>query len=140
MPDPGSIHPTLARELAKSKRLQKFFNSLSDSTREQIDHSIRNVKREETRLRRARHAAEYLMETMAAELDPPPLIKSAFARNAKARRGWEHMPQSLRRQYLLAIFRSRFPETRARYLELTLRQCAQYADRLPLAYKANEET
>src|ERR1700727_1310832 len=115
------LHPTLARELAKSKRLLKFFNSLPDSTREQIDTSIRNVKKEETRHRRARHAAEYLMETMEAELDPPPMIKAAFARNPKARLGWELMPQSLRRQYLLAIFRSRFPETRARYLELTVR-------------------
>jgi uncharacterized protein YdeI (YjbR/CyaY-like superfamily) len=121
------IHAALARELAKSKRLVKFFNSLPDSTREQIDHSVRNVKKEETRLLRARHAAEYLMETMEAELDPPPLIRAAFARNAKARRGWELMPQSLRRQYLLAIFRSRFPETRARYLERTVLESAQYA-------------
>jgi hypothetical protein len=44
---------------------------------------------------------------MEAELDPPPLIKGAFARNAKGRQGWERMPQSLRRQYLISIFRSR---------------------------------
>jgi uncharacterized protein YdeI (YjbR/CyaY-like superfamily) len=123
----STIHPALARELAKSKRLLKFFNSLSDSTREQIDHSIREVKKEEMRQRRARHAAEYLMETMEAELDPPPLIRAAFARNTKARRGWELMPQSLRRQHLIAIFRSRFPETRARYLERTVLESAQYA-------------
>jgi uncharacterized protein YdeI (YjbR/CyaY-like superfamily) len=122
-----SIHPTLARQLAKSKRLLKFFNSLPNSTRRQIDNSIREVKKEETRLRRARHAAEYLMETMEAELNPPPLIQTAFARNAKARRGWELMPQSLRRQYLIAIFRSRFPETRAKYLQRTVLESAQYA-------------
>ena len=67
------------------------------------------------------------METMEAELDPPPLIQKAFARNAQARRGWELMPLSLRRQYLLAIFRSRFPDTRARYVERTLLESAQYA-------------
>ncbi len=39
------------------------------------------------------------------------------------------MPQSLRRQSLIAIFRSRFPETRARWLERTLLDSAQYADR-----------
>jgi uncharacterized protein YdeI (YjbR/CyaY-like superfamily) len=120
-------HPALARELRQSKRLQKFFDGLPESSRRQIDDSIREVKKEETRQRRAQHAAEYLMETMEAELDPPPLIQMAFARNAKARRGWELMPQSLRRQYLLAIFRSRFPETRARYLERTLLESAQYA-------------
>ena len=35
----------------------------------------------------------------AAAFDPPPLMKAVFGRNAKARRGWELMPQSLRRQY-----------------------------------------
>ena len=122
-----TIHPALARELRQSKRLLKFFHSLPDSSRRQIDDSVREVKKEETRQRRAQHAAEYLMETMEAELDPPPLIRTAFARNAKARRGWELMPLSLRRQYLLAIFRSRFPDTRARYLERTLLESAQYA-------------
>jgi uncharacterized protein YdeI (YjbR/CyaY-like superfamily) len=121
------IHPALARELRQSKRLLKFFHSLPESSRRQIDDSVREVKKEETRKRRAHHAAEYLMETMEAELDPPPLIQRAFSRNAQARRGWELMPLSLRRQYLIAIFRSRFPETRARYLERTLLESAQYA-------------
>jgi len=129
MPDAMPIHSLLARELRQSKRLQKFFDSLPESSRRMIDHSVREVKKEETRLRRAQHAAEYLMEAMEAELDPPPLMKAAFARNAKARQGWKLMPQSLRRQYLIAIFRSRFPETRARWLEHTLLQSAQYADR-----------
>jgi hypothetical protein len=56
-------------------------------------------------------------------------MKTAFARNAKARRGWELMPQSLRRQYLIDIFRSRFPETRLLHLENALREAAQYAGR-----------
>jgi len=94
------IHPVLAGELRQSKRLQKFFDSLPESSRHQIDREVREVKKEETRLRRAQHAAEYLMEAMEAELDPPPLMKAAFARNAQARQGWELMPQSLRRQYL----------------------------------------
>jgi hypothetical protein len=34
------------------------------------------------------------MEAMEAELDPPPLMNAAFARNAKARQGWEIMLQS----------------------------------------------
>jgi uncharacterized protein YdeI (YjbR/CyaY-like superfamily) len=123
------MHPLLARSLRQSKLLLKFFNSLPNSTREQFDHFIRNAKKEETHLRRVQQTIELLTETMEAELDPPPLIKSALARNAKARRGWKLMPQSHRRQYLIAIFRSRFPETRARYLERTLFECAQYADR-----------
>ena len=93
---PSDSHPALARELRQSKRLQKFFDSLPESSRHQIDLEVREVKKEETRLRRAQHAAEYLMEAMEAELDPPPLIKAVFARNARARQGWELMPQSLR--------------------------------------------
>jgi len=67
------------------------------------------------------------MEAMEAELDPPPLMKAAFRRNAQARQGWGLMPQSHRRQYLIAIFRSRYPETRARWLEHTVRESAEYA-------------
>jgi hypothetical protein len=75
------LHPVLDRELCQSKRLQKFFNSLPESTRRDIDHSVREVKKEDTRLRRAQHAAEYLMEAMEAELDPPSMMKTAFRRN-----------------------------------------------------------
>jgi uncharacterized protein YdeI (YjbR/CyaY-like superfamily) len=123
------IHPLLARALRRSKRLQNFFNSLPASTRRMLNDSVRQVKKEETRLRRTRQTIELLTEALQAELDPPPLLTAAFARNSKARRGWELMPQSLRRQYLLAIFRSRFPETRARYLERTLIESACYAER-----------
>lgn len=122
------LHPLLARELRRSKRLQKFFNSLPASTRRTLNDSVREVKRDATRLRRAQQAAELLMEVMEAERDPPPLIQAAFARNERARRGWELMPQPLRREYLLAIFRSRFPETRARYLERMLIDSARYAE------------
>jgi uncharacterized protein YdeI (YjbR/CyaY-like superfamily) len=126
---PSGLHPTLARELRQSKRLQKFFDSLPESTRRHIDYTVREVKKEDIRLRRAQHAAEYLMEAMEAELDPPPMIRAAFARNAKARQGWELMPQSLRRQYLIAIFRSRFPDTRSANLAFALLDAAQYAER-----------
>jgi hypothetical protein len=37
------IHPALARELRQSKRLQKFFDSLPESSRHQIDHEVREA-------------------------------------------------------------------------------------------------
>lgn len=123
------IHPLLARELRQSKRLQKFFASLPESSRHQIDREVREVKKEETRLRRLEQTIEHLTEAMQAEIDPPPMIKSAFARNATARQGWKLMPQSLRRQYLIDIFRSRYPETRLLHLENALREAALYAGR-----------
>jgi|ERR1041385_4779599 len=122
------LHPLLARALRRHG-LKRFFNSLSESTRNDFDRFIRSVKKEETRLRRLEQAIEHLAEAMEAELDPPPMIKSAFSRNDKARRGWELMPQSLRRQYLIDIFRSRYPETRLLHLENVLREAAQYAGR-----------
>src|ERR1051325_9709022 len=122
------LHPLLARALRRHG-LKRFFNSLSESTRNDFDRFIRSVKKEETRLRRLEQAIEHLAEAMEAELDPPPIMKAAFARNAKARHGWELMPQSLRRQYFIDIFRSRFPETRLLHLENAVREAAQYADR-----------
>ena len=69
------LHPVLACELRQSKRLQKFFASLPESEPHRIDREVREVKQEATRLRRAQHAAEYLMEAMEAEFDPTPLMK-----------------------------------------------------------------
>jgi hypothetical protein len=56
---PMPIHPVLARELRQSKRLQKFFNSLPEPSRHQIDREVREVKKEQTRLRRAQHARDF---------------------------------------------------------------------------------
>jgi hypothetical protein len=55
-------------------------------------------------------------------------MKAAFRRNAQARQGWGLMPQPLRRQYLIFIFRGRYPDTRARYLEHTLLESSRYAE------------
>jgi uncharacterized protein YdeI (YjbR/CyaY-like superfamily) len=123
------LHPLLARALRRSRRLHKFFNSLHASTRNDFDHRIRSVKKEATRLRRVQQTIELLTTAMEAELDPPPALKAAFARNKQARRGWELMPQALRRQFLIDIFRTPYPETRARNLEYAMRECAGYAGR-----------
>jgi hypothetical protein len=82
------IHPTLARELRQSKRLQKFFRSLPESSLRHSDNSVREVKKQETRQCQTHPAAEYLVEPWKPNLNPPPLMKAAFARNAIVRRGW----------------------------------------------------
>jgi uncharacterized protein YdeI (YjbR/CyaY-like superfamily) len=122
------LHPLLARALRRHG-LIRFFNSLSESTRADFDHFIRSVKKEATRIRRLEQTIELLATAMEAELDPPPLMKAAFRRNAQARQGWELMPQQLRRQYLIFIFRGRYPETRALYIERTVLDAAEYAGR-----------
>jgi uncharacterized protein DUF1905/bacteriocin resistance YdeI/OmpD-like protein len=106
----------LLRELSQSKRLLKFYESLSNSARRDIAQRIGEGKHEETRRRRAQQLAERLMETMEAERDLPPMIEMAFRQNPRARERWESMPASHRRRHLLAIFYYREPESRMRRL------------------------
>jgi uncharacterized protein YdeI (YjbR/CyaY-like superfamily) len=112
MPIPSC--PELSRELRHSKRLQKFFDSLDGSQRNWIIEGIQSAKREETRQRRARRAAEFLMEVMEAERDLPPAFKIAFARSPKARRAWEARDHHYRRATLLQIFSRPGPVSRAK--------------------------
>ena len=106
----------LLRELSQSKRLLKFYESLSNSTRRDIAQRVAEGKHEETRRRRAQQLAERLMETMEAERDLPPMIEMAFRQNPRARERWEGMSASHRRRHLLAIFYYREPEARMRRL------------------------
>jgi hypothetical protein len=122
------IHPTLAPRTSSVQMPPEIFRFLPESSCHQIDREVREVKKNR-RAYAAQHAAEYPMKAMEAELDPPPLMKAAFRRNVQARQGWELMPQPLRRQYLIFIFRSRYPETRSLYIERTVLDAAQYADR-----------
>ena len=104
----------LLRELGQSKRLLKFFESLSPSRRNEIAKWIAQCKTSEARTRRARQIAERLMETMEAERELPPILHLAFRQNPRAAEQWERMSPSHRRAHLFSIFHYREPETRAR--------------------------
>lgn len=106
----------LLRELAQSKRLQKYFESMSPSRRHEIAKWIAQCKTTEARTRRSEQIAEWLMETMEAELALPPIMQLAFRRNPKACAEWNRMSPSHRRAHLLSIFHYREPEARARRL------------------------
>ncbi len=121
------LHPLLARALRRH-RLVRFFNSLSSSTRDEFDDRIRSVKKEATRLRRLDQTIELLSTAMAAEFDPPPALALALAQNPQARRGWEPMPQQSRRWWLIDIFRSPYPDTRARHLEWAIQEWTRYPE------------
>jgi uncharacterized protein YdeI (YjbR/CyaY-like superfamily) len=105
---------------ADSKRLKKWFESLSYSYRRWIADWIAEPKSAASRERRADQIAERLMETMEAERELPPLIKAAFERNALARKGWGRMTARQRRGELMAIFYYRTPEARQRRLQKVL--------------------
>jgi uncharacterized protein YdeI (YjbR/CyaY-like superfamily) len=106
----------LLRELAQSKRLLKFFESLSPSRRHEISKWIAQCKTSDARKRRSQRLAEWLMETMEAELALPPIMQLAFRQNPKACAEWNRMSRSHRRAHLISIFHYREPEARARRL------------------------
>jgi uncharacterized protein YdeI (YjbR/CyaY-like superfamily) len=104
----------LLRELKQSRRVMKFYESLSDSRRHDISKWIVQGKQEETRLRRARQIVDRLMETMEAEHELPPMMQLVFRQNPRAGAAWESLSPSHRRAHLFRIFHYRDPESRAR--------------------------
>jgi uncharacterized protein YdeI (YjbR/CyaY-like superfamily) len=69
------------------------------------------------------------METMEAEIDLPPLIRQALARNPQAAEGWRRMTRSHRRMHLLGIFYYRNLESRIRRIEKAILEMVEYAER-----------
>jgi uncharacterized protein YdeI (YjbR/CyaY-like superfamily) len=104
----------LLRELSQSKRLLKYYESLTHSIRNWLSKWITAPKSEDARIRRSKQIAEWLMTTMEAERDLPPLIALALKQNPKAQEAWESMQASHRRRHLMAIFYYRSPEARMR--------------------------
>lgn len=103
----------LLRELGQSKRLLKFFESLSSSRRHEIAKWIAQCKTSDARKRRSKQIAERLMETMEAERELPPVMQIAFRQNPRAAEQWQRMSPSHRRAHLFGIFYYRTPEARA---------------------------
>jgi uncharacterized protein YdeI (YjbR/CyaY-like superfamily) len=104
----------LLHELGQSKRLLRFSESLSPSRRHEIAKWIAQCKTSDARKRRSQQLAEWLMETMEAERELPPIMQLAFRQNPKAIEKWERMSPSHRRAHLLSIFHYREPAARAR--------------------------
>ena len=113
----------------QSKRLQKWFDSLSYSYRLWISRWIAEPKSTQSRKRRAEQIAERMMETMEAERELPPLIQLALERSPIARKGWQSMTLRQRRGELMGIFYYRTPESRARRLQKTLEFAKNTANR-----------
>jgi uncharacterized protein YdeI (YjbR/CyaY-like superfamily) len=122
-----AVSPELDQALKESRRLQKFFQGLTPSTRTEIVRWIAGAKQQETRARRAEQCAERLMETLEAEIELPPIIRQAFARNPQAAEGWNRMPPSHRRMHLLGIFYYRNLESRLRRIEKAMAEMMEYA-------------
>ena len=125
---PVPVVPELDRVLRQSKPLQRFYQSLSLSTRNEIARHISAAKQEETRRRRSEQLAVRLMETMEAEMELPPVIRQVMAREPLAAKGWERMSRSHRRMHLLGIFYYRNWDSRMRRIEKAVAEMVEYAD------------
>jgi uncharacterized protein YdeI (YjbR/CyaY-like superfamily) len=132
-PDPEPRIVIVPAELkgafAGDRQLQRWFDGLNYSTRKEISAWITQVKSAEARERRAQQIAERLLATMEAERELPPILQVAFARNSRAREGWERMSLSRRRMYLFGIFYYRSPEARARRLAKALQDAEGLAEK-----------
>jgi len=124
------IIPTeLKRDFAGDRQLRRWFDQLNYSTRKEISNWITQVKSAEARERRAQQIAERLLATMEAERELPPILQVAFARNSRAREGWERMSLSRRRMHLFGIFYYGSPEARARRLDKAVQDAEGLAEK-----------
>lgn len=104
----------LLSQLKQSRRLMKFYESLSNSLRNDLSTWILQGKQQETRERRGAQMAERLMEIMEAERELPPMMQMVFRQSPGANQAWEKLSPSHRRSHLFRVFSSRDPELRAR--------------------------
>ena len=107
-----AVPPELERVLRTSKRMEKFWQSLSTSFRNFMSAWVTEGKQSATRVRRAGQVAEMLMEVMEAEIELPPLLRQVFARNPEAAQRWQQLSPSHRRRHLLGIFYARTHDAR----------------------------
>jgi uncharacterized protein YdeI (YjbR/CyaY-like superfamily) len=96
--------PELAKALKGDRRLPKWFAKLSDSMRHEIGKWVDEPKSVATRTKRAEQMAERLLLTLEGEIEAPPILQAAFLRQPLARKGWEAMTPTQRRNHLLSIF------------------------------------
>lgn len=126
-----AVPAELTRALAESRRLQKWYTAeMSESMRREIAKWVGEPKSAASRARRAQDVAERLMLTMEAERgELPPVLELAFAREPRARAGWQRMPAAARRHHLLGIFGYRSPEARARRAAKAVEEMLRYAEK-----------
>jgi uncharacterized protein YdeI (YjbR/CyaY-like superfamily) len=124
-----TIPTELKRVLSQERSLLRWFDKLNYSTQKWITDWVTDVKSPDARVRRSEQVAEQLLSTMEAERELPPILQLAFARNPRAREGWEQMSDTARRGQLLAIFYYRTPESRARRLSKVIAEAAALAEK-----------
>jgi len=126
---PATAPAELQQVLAQNKSLRRWYDQLNPSTRRDIAKWVSEPKSAESRKRRSEQIAERLLEMMEAEAALPPLLQVAFARNPRAREGWDLMSVARRRSHLLGIFYYRTPEGRANRINKMLEDAGAIANK-----------
>jgi len=119
----------LARILKSDRALKKWFDGMSPSKRKGFTNFIADAKTKETRQKRAEAMAESLMLAMEGEIEPPPILRVAFQKQPEARRGWELMTPTQRKNHLLGIFFSQTVDGRERRAAKAIENCLEVARR-----------
>jgi uncharacterized protein YdeI (YjbR/CyaY-like superfamily) len=101
---PALMPPELARALKADRQLRKWFEGLSEYTRRTFGAMVAEAKSAEARRKIAEGVAERLLLAMEGELETPPILKAAFARQPLAEAGWKAMTIAQRRGHLMGIF------------------------------------
>ncbi len=123
----ATVPVELQRALAQDRSVRRYFDNLNYSIRKWICDQVAQPKSVEARVRRAEQIAEQLLTTMEAELELPPILKAAFARDPRAYEGWQRMSRTHRRHNLLSIFHYRSPDSRDRRIAKMLEEAAARA-------------
>ena len=123
------IPAELAQYFAEDRALGRWFNLFSDSMRRYMCKLISDLKSPAARARRAEQLVEQMLSAMDAERELPPILRIAFARDAKAEQGWGRMSATQRRHHLLGIFHYRSPNARARRIARVMADARKAAER-----------
>jgi hypothetical protein len=133
MPDLGELvidlPPEFAKFLKSDRALKRFFDAMSPSMRKGFTNLIADAKTQETRHKRAEAMAESLMLAMEGEAEPPPILRAAFQFQPEARRGWDLMTPTQRRNQLLGIYYNQTVEARERRAAGAIEKCLEVARR-----------
>ena len=121
--------PELAHAMKGDRRLRKWFDGLNDYTRRVICALVSEAKSGEARERKAEQMAEWMLLALEGELDPPPILKSAFQRQPLARVGWDAMWPTRRRNHLMGIFHYQGAEARERRVAQAIEDAVAVARR-----------
>jgi uncharacterized protein YdeI (YjbR/CyaY-like superfamily) len=119
----------LKKEIEEDGDLLAYYKSFSYSMRKYFADHITSAKSKQIQKKRAEELAVILMHMRDGEQNPPPILEAEFARNPKAKKGWERMSASHRRSHLWGIFYYKNPDSRARRMAKAIDQMVEYANK-----------